>query len=131
MGLSNRFQSFFIFYLLDQFFIKSAFFTVLLNTLHLQNCFAFFRWLKKMYEYRTNFKRTKIRIDLYCIHCYFPIKLIFYAMIVTNKNEHFHMFMSANPKSAIILSHLWRINVNFRTYVDNHSAMYNIIAAIR
>lgn len=40
------------------------------------------------------------------------------------------MFMSANPKSAIILSHLWRINVNFRTYVDNHSAMYNIIAGL-
>lgn len=33
------------------------------------------------------------------------------------KNKRFHMFMSTNPKSTIIFSHLWDINANIRTYV--------------
>lgn len=109
MGLSNRFLVFL-------FFIHQTYFSYKI----IFHCVAEYFTLTKLSrilslanesvqisnEYRTNFERTKIRIDLYCIHCYFPIKLIFYAMIVTNKTQHFHMFMSANPKSAIILSHL-------------------------
>lgn len=59
------------------------------------------------------------------IHFHFHMKIaFFYALIATNKNEHFHMFMSANPKSAIIFLHLWHINAHFRTYVAKRRVLY-------